>query len=640
MCQRAAAQTGQGTADGYAADPDGRICAVALQVDGKILLGGAFRNVRGFPRSALARLNPDGSLDKSFDPGARLGTNAATVYSLAVQTDGRILVGGDFTTLAGNSRTNIGRLNANGSIDPSFNPGADEMVRCLVALTNGKVLVGGWFRKLGGQTHAYLGRLNSNGTLDASFSPSVDSGVLSLAVQADQKAVVGGSFTKGIVRLDPNGGLDGSFGGQVAHPFGGYVCSLAIAANGQILVGGFFNQLGSLTRTNIGRVNSNGSADASFNLHAIAPNPFGFNGSVDSLAVQSDGSILVGGDFTTLAGQPRRNLGRVTSSGASDNTFLPEPDGNDPRVECLAVQPDGKILVGGYFSRLTGQSRNNLGRLLANGTFDPEFNPPTIAGPIYPAPWGANFTYSGTLTDDQIGKEGKAWYFSNIPLGDKTVTFWGPTNGGVKMSFDDIDYTGTEILTYRSDLSSLADGKAVWSGQTLTPAPARVVYTRFTLAVTHQTTGLAVPLTEAGSLRLPAGIGALVRVTNGLAFKAVLLFEASYVANSQFQPAFHFFNNITNTPKTCHSSITAGFYYNPGPLCLNRIVHCAPTMNNVAIRFQDLPTIPPRPYTLLRSADLNTWQQVIGAVADTNGVIQFVDTTPPAGRAFYRVRSQ
>ena len=109
---------------------NGSVCALAVQPDGKILVGGDFTTLGGggtgtTPRNRIGRLNADGSLDTSFNPGANGG-----VYALAVQPDGKILVGGDFTTLGGGgtgttTRNCIGRLNADGSLDTSFNPGAN-----------------------------------------------------------------------------------------------------------------------------------------------------------------------------------------------------------------------------------------------------------------------------------------------------------------------------------------------------------------------------------------------------------------------------------------------------------------------------------------------------------------------------------
>jgi uncharacterized delta-60 repeat protein len=631
-------QRGAGTAC-YAADPDARVYAVAVQADGKTLIGGDFKNVRGVPRNHIARLNVDGSLDTTFDPGAQSGTEDASVSSLAVQADGRILVGGYFTNLAGNARSNLGRLNANGSIDPSFNPGANGNVQCLALQTNGQILVGGLFTALAGQPRTNLARLNTNGTLDTSFSPAADGTVMSLAVQADQKILVGGTFNTlggqartNIGRLNSDGTLDNGFNPGATY---GVYC-LAVQADQKILAGGDFTTLGGYSRTNIGRLNTNGVLDTTFSPSALCPGPFGYNGDVSSLQVQADGNILVGGNFTVLGGQPRTNLGRLDPTGTVDTNFNPGAGGSSARVDCLALQTN-RILVGGWFDKLGGQARNNLGRLMPDGGFDLSFNPPAIAGPIFPPPWGVGFAQVGT--NMLIGRTaGVTWYFTNNAVPPGTIAYWGATNGGVRLSFDDALYEGQEILSYRPALSDLTHGQAVWAGQTRTPVTLQTVYTRFVLNVTNQATGAALPLFEAGSLRLPTCIGGVVLVTNSLVFKAVLRFQASYSVDESFTPALDFFDAIPkNPPETyrAYPSLGAGFYYLTNSLALNRIVRVLSTAHQVEAPYQNLPGLA---YMLDRSTNLTDWRQVTGAVADVYGVVPFVDRAPPSGRAFYRVR--
>ena len=167
------------------------VYSLAVQADGKILVGGYFTTLGGQTRNYLGRLNPDGTLDTGFNPGAN-----SYVYSLAVQADGKILVGGVFSTLGGQTRNGIGRLNPDGTLDTAFNPGANGgSVDSLAVQADGKILVGGQFTTLGGQTRNRIGRLNPDGTLDTAFNPGANSSVTSLAVQADGKILVGGAFT-------------------------------------------------------------------------------------------------------------------------------------------------------------------------------------------------------------------------------------------------------------------------------------------------------------------------------------------------------------------------------------------------------------------------------------------------------------
>ncbi len=331
------------------------VYALAVQADGKILVGGAFSIMNGQARSNLGRLNPDGSLDITFNPGTD-----NDVYALAVQEDGKILVGGFFATLDGQPRDGIARLNPDGSLDISFNPGADGTINALALQSDGKILVGGSFDVLGGQPRKNLARLNADGSLDAAFNPGASSeqgiyGVSALAVQPDGKILVGGLFTtlasqprSNIGRLNANGSLDTTF-----NPGADYQVSvLAIQPDGKVVVGGAFNSLGGQPRGYLGRLNANGSLDLNFNPEA--------DGSVETLALLLDGKILVGGAFDHLRGYTRHSIGRLQSTGSLDLTFDEDASGG---VSALAVQADGSILLGGSFNTLGGQPHEHIGRL-------------------------------------------------------------------------------------------------------------------------------------------------------------------------------------------------------------------------------------------------------------------------------------
>ncbi len=337
------------------AGANGDVLTLAQQPNGKILVGGSFTTLGGQSRSNIGRLNADGTVDASFSLGA-----SSAVLCFVAQANSRIVVGGAFSALGGQSRSNIGRLNADGTVDGSFDPGADDSVFSLAAQADGKILVGGRFTTLGGQSRSSIGRLNANGTVDVSFSPEVRGDyayVYSLAVQSDGKILVGGIFTMlggqnrtNIGRLNADGTVDASFNPGADY----YVCSLAPQADGKILVGGRFSALGGQNRRCIGRLNADGTLDTSFNPIA--------DGIVRSLVLQADGTILVGGDFYTLGGQIRNCIGRLNADGTVDENFN-LGSGGTSCVYSLAMQADGKILVGGVFTRLGGQSRDNIGRL-------------------------------------------------------------------------------------------------------------------------------------------------------------------------------------------------------------------------------------------------------------------------------------
>lgn len=343
---------------------DRSVSALAVQADGKILVGGRFDSLSGQARKYLGRLNPDGSLDTTFSAEAN-----GVVLSIAIQSDGRILVGGQFTTLGGGTRDGLGRLNVDGSLDQGFAPilgGRSPDVNCVAVQADGKIVVAGFFETINGQRHQNIGRLNANGTVDGSFNPSVDLAVASIALQPDGKVVVGGAFrtltgnpndrTINIGRLNSNGTLDGGWNLQMALEQ--TVNRVAVQPDGMVLITGSFTEIDGLPRAGIARINTSGDVDTGFN-----PGIGGRNSGtwVSSLAIQADGKILVGGNFTTLGGQPRSHIGRLNPNGTIDPTF--NPGTTTDAVSALAIQPDGKILVGGAFTTLGGQPRSYIGRL-------------------------------------------------------------------------------------------------------------------------------------------------------------------------------------------------------------------------------------------------------------------------------------
>ncbi len=341
--------------DAFNPSASGQVFALAVQPDGKILLGGAFTNVAGQTRARIARLNVDGSLDTNFHATANLD-----VRCLAVQPDGMILVGGFFTNLVSQGRNYLGRLYPDGFLDTSFNPNPDGTVNALVVQPDGSMLLGGTFTQVGGFPCAHLARLNADGSVDTNFMGAADNYVYALATRPDGKILVSGQFNNldgqartNLGRLQPDGTLDDSFIPQS----GSLIISMAQQADGKILVGGSFTTLGGQARNNIGRLGDDGSLDLAFNP--------GANGTVNAFAVQADGRILVGGSFTMLGGLARADLGRLNADGSLDMAF--NPGANSP-VTVLAVQPDGNILAGGTFTTIAGQSRNRIARLNDAGT--------------------------------------------------------------------------------------------------------------------------------------------------------------------------------------------------------------------------------------------------------------------------------
>jgi uncharacterized delta-60 repeat protein len=286
--------------------------AVALQQDSKLLLGGV--NLVAGGTTHLARFNVDGTLDLFFDPNPN-----GSVWSIAVQADGKVVLGGTFTTLRPNGapaptpRNYVARINGDGELDMGFDPNAEFYVYSAAVQTDGKVLLGGFFRWLqpngapAATTRNYVARLNADGTLDTTFDPNPNFWVYSLAVQADGKVVFGGDFSsvqpagapnatarRRLARVNANGTLDPSFD---PSPDGRPI-SIAPLADGTMLLGGYFTYLQpngatfAQLRSYIARINANGTVDTAFNPNANKP--------IHSITVQADGRVLIGGEFTSL----------------------------------------------------------------------------------------------------------------------------------------------------------------------------------------------------------------------------------------------------------------------------------------------------------------------------------------------------
>jgi len=335
------------------------IWSIALQPDGKIVIGGQFSTVGGVTRNHIARLNSDGTLDTGFNPNAN-----NRVSSIAIQPDGKIVIAGFFGTVGGVTRNRIARLNSDGTLDTGFNPNANDIVYSIALQPDGKIVIGGEFTTVGGVTRNRIARLNSDGTLDTGFNPNANNRVNSIAIQPDGKIVIGGEFTTvggvtriRIARLNSDGTLDTGFNPNANNR----VNSIAIQPDGKIVIGGWFGTVGGVTRNRIARLNSDGTLDTGFN-----PNADGFNQTelnvVHAIAIQPDGKIIVVGVFTAIGGVARNNIARLNSDGTLDTNFSTRVTGVSG-VYSIALQPDGKIIIGGWFNTVGGVGRVDIARL-------------------------------------------------------------------------------------------------------------------------------------------------------------------------------------------------------------------------------------------------------------------------------------
>jgi len=335
--------------------------AITAQQNGYILIGGDFTALNGGTRNRIARIETSGSIDAFFNPGK--GANAS-VYAIAVQKDSAILIGGAFTTYRDTARARIARLKWNGTLDGSFDPGtgANDIITAVAVQPDGKIVIGGYFTSFNGTARNYLARLNKNGSLDASFATGTG----------------------------PNARVE----------------SMAIQADGKILIGGQFTAYGSAARQHIARLNTDGSLDADFNPDG------GTNGGVHTITLQADGKILIGGSFTHYSGTARNYIAQLHPDGRLDASFDAGNAFNNA-IRSVAVQNDGAILAGGQFTTHGGTGRSRIARLLKGSE-------PRLLGPVAPGPYcaGSEIKVPFTAAGNYTGSDGV-----QVVLSDATGSF-------------------------------------------------------------------------------------------------------------------------------------------------------------------------------------------------------------------------
>jgi uncharacterized delta-60 repeat protein len=373
-------------------DAANQIFAVSPTPDGKILIGGIFDHMRGLPLNRIARLNADGQVDSSF----QLGTGASgAVISIAVQANGKILIGGYFSRYDGVLRNCIGRLNTNGTLDSSFDPGTGvsgaednggPFVSAIAIQSDGKILVGGLFNSVNGLSRINLARLNPDGSLDPSFRPALGPfSVEQLVLQSDRKilAVTGNGQA---LRLNDDGSQDSTFNPSL-NEFD-WIAQIALQADGRILLGGSFADriAGSLPsfegsiRALTLRLNPDGGADPTFipllNRDATIQCRAGIANwdSVLAMAVQNDGKIVLSGAFSILNGMPARNVARLNPDGTVDGNF-DSGSGADGQAAPMVLDQDGNVLITGCFTHFNGVPAEGLIRLLGG---EPAPSPPVF----------------------------------------------------------------------------------------------------------------------------------------------------------------------------------------------------------------------------------------------------------------------
>ncbi|MES2484647.1 MAG: delta-60 repeat domain-containing protein [Bacteroidota bacterium] len=388
--------------------------ALDVQSDGKLLIGGAFTKYGNQVIGRIARINPDESLDETFDTGT--GANG-TVTFVKCLPDGKILICGYFTSFNGVNCGTIARLNQNGSLDTTFNIGAgigagtDDFIRYVKVNSQGEIFIGGNFTVFHGVQKSYIVKLSIDGVIDDSFNAASEaqyfydiafkpdgsilgaSGGYIFNLQAngvfvDYSPVVDASFqilklyilengkifvfldsgSPSIIRLnadytvDPTFTLDSAFANKTV-----FDCLLSVDNELYAIF------LKNTTSRKIVKFTSTGSVDTSF---AISDNDV--DCWINTLLYVNNGKLYAAGIFTSINGIAENNLVRFNTDGSRDNAFdigANTLTGADAAINIIRPQADGKIIIHGPFHSYNGVERRGLARINADGTIDETFNP-------------------------------------------------------------------------------------------------------------------------------------------------------------------------------------------------------------------------------------------------------------------------
>jgi hypothetical protein len=445
------------------AGPDAEVKTISIQTDGKIVIGGNFTSFDGTPRNGIARLNTNGTLDGSFNP---VTDNTSRVFTTSIQADGKIIIGGGIIFPATTTINYIARLNSDGTKDVGFDSkGPNDWVYTSTLQSDGKIIIGETLYSSNGIAKNTALRLNSDGTRDVNFNSGTgfNGWVMATQIQSDGKVIIGGEFTQydsksrsRIARLDANGTLDQTFDPGTGFNQFGTVQTISIlsGSSGKILIGGAFTSYNGVSQNYITCLNSDGTLDASFKSGT------GVDSYVNRSIVQPDGKIIIAGSFNIYNGITRNYIARLNPDGTLDTGFDPGV-GASSSISALALQPDGKIVVGGRFTSYNGVLRKYIARLNSNGTLDLNFDPG-----VGPNGWPSNIQLQA---DGKILVGGDFTTFANIQRAgitrlnsDGTIDASFNPGAGVKVNFNPV--IGATQNGVVAAICAQSDGKIIIGG--------------------------------------------------------------------------------------------------------------------------------------------------------------------------------
>ncbi len=352
--------------DRYSNHPE--IISVAKDSQGKYLVIGYFNSYKGVSVGNIVRLNQDGSLDESFVTGT--GFNEPP-YKVEIDPNGKIIVVGRFSEYNGTLVGNIVRINPDGSLDNSFDNdnSLNGFINEFLFLPDGKIMIAGDLYEYGGISVGRIARLNPDWTVDETFNADVNNAVLSYQVLSDGKIIVVGVFDRvsnipynKIARLNPDGSLDATFDPGLGV-YSGEPYKIKSLSDGNFLIFGQINEYGRDQVGSIIRLFPDGSLDKSFNTENHR-----FHGDLRNFYVQDSGKIIL---LTVVEHEGHGAVNsfiRLNSDGTIDETFemgelrlfdFGEQGGS---ASLGSIIYDNKILGIGYFNNYEGKNVGYMAR--------------------------------------------------------------------------------------------------------------------------------------------------------------------------------------------------------------------------------------------------------------------------------------
>lgn len=407
-----------------ATGPNAAVQAIAQCSDGSIIVAGdAITTYNGALVNNVFKINANGALDTTFSANITVGT-AGAISKIVVQPDGKILICGSFTSFNGAVKRGLTRLNADGTLDTSFitaiGSSTDNNILAMNIQPDGKIILGGAFTLFNGNGVGRIVRLNADGTLDSSFNNAKSgfaNGIVQVVLSTTEGIYVAGSFTGNynslsaslnrFVLLENDGDIDGSFDKVTSLPSSTFY-SIVKAIDGQVYLGGSFTAYDLTPRGRLAKISSVGALDTSF----LSSGGVGANNAVLKVIPLPSGKSMIFGSFTTFNGSSVNRIARLNSDGSLDTTFNSIGTGASSTIRTVIQLSDGSFIIGGDFTSYNGTTRNRVAKINADGSLNTSFNPNCTGGAVYSIIQdsngkiliGGNFTTVGGISNIRLAR--------------------------------------------------------------------------------------------------------------------------------------------------------------------------------------------------------------------------------------------